>query len=68
MSVHCLEHLYAGVIETDQREIIVEGGEPIFVLRVPIGNQIRDAPCKERECVSREVQRFLDGGEGFHRA
>jgi hypothetical protein len=52
MSVHRLEHLHAGVIETDQRDSIVERGEPIFVLCVLIGNEIGDVPCKEEERVS----------------
>ncbi len=66
MAVHRLQHFDAGRVEPDQREIVVEGREPVFVFAMLVCDKVGDVPGQERQRLAGQFQRFLDCGNGLH--
>ena len=66
MAVHGLEHFQAGSIDSHERKIVVERGEPPFIFVVLVGDEIGDMPSQKRERFSGETARFVKDDGWFH--
>jgi len=66
MAVHGLEHFKAGLIESNERKIIVEGGKPPLVFVMLVGDEVWDVPGKECERLSGEAAWFVKYDGWFH--
>ena len=63
---HRAEHLHADAVKAHQRQMVVEGREPVLVLGVLVGHQVRNTPGEEGEGLSGQREGFLDDSDGFH--
>jgi hypothetical protein len=66
VAVHCLQHLQPRAVQAHDRQVVIKGSEPPFVVVVLIGDEIGDAPGQEAERFSGEAEWFVSSDSWFH--
>lgn len=66
VTVHCFQHFKTDAIDSHDREVVVERGEPPFVFVMLVGDEIGDMPGEEREGLSCEAARLVNSDGWLH--
>src|SRR5690242_11998740 len=66
MTIHRLEHLQAGAVQSHNRKVVVERSKPPFIRMMLVGDQIGNMPGQEIEGVSRKKTRLVNSNSRFH--